>query len=56
MTAKVFTVHVRFNDVLYDKILAEGERLGLSQTDTVRYLLTRYFEAQDEKKDQGGGA
>ena len=53
---KVFTIHVRFNDVLYDKIIAESERLGLSQTDTARYLLTRYFEMLTEKRDQGGGA
>ena len=57
MPKKVFTIHVRFHDVLYDKIIAEGERLGMSQTDTVRYLLTKYFEAEDVKKmSQGGGA
>lgn len=56
MTTKAFTIHVRFTEVLYDRILVEGERLGMSQTDTVRYLLTKYFEEQDEKKDQGGGA
>lgn len=53
MTAKVFTIHVRFSDVLYDKIIEEGERLGMSQTDTVRYLLMRYFEAQAIKKEGG---
>ena len=57
MSKKVFTIHVRFHDVLYDKIIAESERLGMSQTDTVRYLLTNYFEALEGKKmDQGGGA
>lgn len=54
---KTFIIHIRFGDVLYARILAECERLGMSQTDTVRYLLTKYFEAQDAaKSNQGGGA
>ena len=53
---KTRIIHVRFGDVLYDRIAMECERLGMSQTDAVRYLLTRYFEMHDEKKDQGSGA
>jgi antitoxin component of RelBE/YafQ-DinJ toxin-antitoxin module len=54
--AKEFTIHLRIGDLLHERIVAEGERLGLSQSDTVRYLLTKCFEAKTEVKDQGGGA
>jgi len=53
---KEFTIHVRIGSLLHALITAEGERLGMSQPDVIRYLLTRYFEAQTAKKDQGGGA
>ena len=51
---KCWTIHVRFADVLYGKIVSESERLGLSLTDTVRYLLTKHFESKEETRTDGG--
>lgn len=54
--AKELTIHVRFNDALYEKVLNEAKRLGMSRTDAVRHIVLMYFEMKDIKKDEGGGA
>lgn len=57
---KAFVIHLRISELLYDKILAEGERLGMSQTEVARYAITRYFEEltpkRENKKDGGEAA